>query len=731
MELIKLIHNRYIKEVGIYITALCMCMVTLAWVMKLWDADLDIPFSYDGDGLFTSMVVKGLIDNGWVQHNNFIGFPGGQVLYDFPINNYIDIIILKLLTFILPNYAATMNTYYLLTFPLTTVAAMFVFRQLNVSYGLSIFGSLLYTFLPYHFLRSEPHLGLAAYYMIPLMILVILWLCEGKSVIVNRNNELKWDFREYHSIMSIIICILVSYTFIYYSFFSCFFLLVAGTTTYISQRNKSALLSSIILISIIIIGVLVGASPTLIYQHENGKNFDAVTRFPSESEVYGLKIIQLLMPINGHRIPLLAKISSYYSGTAPLVNENKAASLGIFGSIGFLALIAWAFYLLSKGPNLNCSNIPIMLNNLSVLNLSAVLLATIGGFGSIFAYLVFYEIRCYNRISIYIAFFSLLVIVIFFRNCSRKYVNSHTKRLLFNAIICLALVVGVLDQTSNSFMPPYTSIKTEYLNDENFVKNIEAIMPENAMIFQLPYVHFPGCPPVYKMAEHSHLRGYLHSLDLRWSYGTMMGRPWNDWQRIVASMPVGDMLKTLSETGFQGIYIDSYGFQDDGPTLISDIRQILGVEPLISNNQRLYFFDMTLYNKKIKATTSKNGTIIAAFDFGWYGNENLTGTQTRWMQADATIIALSPVNRTANLSLQALSFNRNRTLEISASGVPVAWVAVPTGFINMSVPLQLAKGANIVRLHVPEGCERPCDIRGVNSSDDRCLSMAVRNLIVV
>jgi phosphoglycerol transferase len=121
MELIKLIHNRYIKEVGIYITALCLCMVTLAWVMKLWDADLDIPFSYDGDGLFTSMVVKGLIDNGWVQHNNFVGFPGGQVLYDFPINNYIDIIILKLLTFIMSNYAATMNTYYPLTFPLTTV----------------------------------------------------------------------------------------------------------------------------------------------------------------------------------------------------------------------------------------------------------------------------------------------------------------------------------------------------------------------------------------------------------------------------------------------------------------------------------------------------------------------------------------------------------------------------------------------------------------------------------
>jgi phosphoglycerol transferase len=123
-------------------------------------------------------------------------------------------------------------------------------------------------------------------------------------------------------------------------------------------------------------------------------------------------------------------------------------------------------------------------------------------------------------------------------------------------------------------------------------------MPENAMIFQLPYVPFPEYPPVYKMDDYSHFRAYLHSKDLRWSYGTIKGRSGDNWQRTVANMPVDDMLKTLSQTGFEGIYMDRYGFEDGGTRLISEIKQVLGTEPLVSDNQRLYFFEMTMHNRK-------------------------------------------------------------------------------------------------------------------------------------
>ena len=123
-------------------------------------------------------------------------------------------------------------------------------------------------------------------------------------------------------------------------------------------------------------------------------------------------------------------------------------------------------------------------------------------------------------------------------------------------------------------------------------------MPENAMIFQLPYVPFPESPPVYKMDDYSHFRAYLHSKDLRWSYGTIKGRQGDRWQRMVANMPVDDMLKALSQAGFEGVYIDTYGFEDGGTKLISEIKEALATEPLVSDNRRFCFFEMTVQSRK-------------------------------------------------------------------------------------------------------------------------------------
>lgn len=116
---------------------------------------------------------------------------------------------------------------------------------------------------------------------------------------------------------------------------------------------------------------------------------------------------------------------------------------------------------------------------------------------------------------------------------------------------------------------------------------------------------------------------------------------------------------------------------------------------------------------------------------GFHDIENWSGTPTRWMQSEVTFLISSPEERTANLSLQALSFYRPRTLEVYSGGKPAARVDVPTSFINVGVPLHLAKGENIVRLHVPEGCERPSDKPELNNPDSRFLSLAVQNLKVI
>ena len=300
--------------IGAYIAAIASSLMILVWVMKLWDANLYVPLSYVGDSIFTAALIKGLIDNGWYLYNPFLGAPYGLYMYDFPLSNNLDFIVLRLISLIIRDYAFTMNLYFLLTFPLTTLTSMLVLRQLKVSYASSILGSLLYTFLSYHFWRGEGHLFLAAYYMIPLMVMVLFWVYSDKNLLLYEvGGGIQANVFNQKTLMSIIICLIISSTFIYYPFFSCFFLIVTGVTASLRHRSKTPLITSLLFVVLITAGVLINVSPTLIYQHENGNNPAIAIRTPEEAEYYGLKMTQLLMPISRHSVFLLAGAAKKYT----------------------------------------------------------------------------------------------------------------------------------------------------------------------------------------------------------------------------------------------------------------------------------------------------------------------------------------------------------------------------------------------------------------------------------
>ena len=117
---------------------------------------------------------------------------------------------------------------------------------------------------------------------------------------------------------------------------------------------------------------------------------------------------------------------------------------------------------------------------------------------------------------------------------------------------------------------------------------------------------------------------------------------------------------------------------------------------------------------------------------GWYGIETWGGTSTRWMENDAQVTLYSPENRTANLSFRITSFYRPRTLEIYIGNklAAVRGNISSTSFENTTAPIHLIKGMNTVRFHIPEGCERPSDKPEFKSSDSRCLSVAVQNVVL-
>ena len=182
------------------------------------------------------------------------------------------------------------------------------------------------------------------------------------------------------------------------------------------------------------------------------------------------------------------------------------------------------------------------------------------------------QIRAWNRLSIFIAFFALLAVALLLES-----LRPRLPALAFAALLAGLLVLGALDQTSPFFIPPHAALAADYRADQSWYRSVEGQLAEGASVVQLPHEPFPEPPlgprPIYEPAK-----GYLHTSDLRWSWGAMRGRP-DDWSALYATRPAAELVPAAREAGFEAIVVDKLAYPDGGVATESDLRRVLGTEP--------------------------------------------------------------------------------------------------------------------------------------------------------
>lgn len=659
--------RKILLEFSTYAAALFLCISILVCVAHLWDADFSVPLCFEGDALFYQTLIKGIVDNGWVLHNAYIGMPTGFDLHDLPMADNLHFGLIKLISYFAHDSAVTLNIFAFLTFPLITITTLFVFRYFNLSRTSSIVASLLYTYLPYHFLRLGGHTLLSAYYGVPLATLVILWAFSGEPIFFHYDEarrRTRLSLLNSKALFSVVICLLVASTGIYYAFFACFFLAIVVISHLLGRKKKHSTLSAVILIALIFSGVLINVLPNLWYQFTQGPNGQAAVRSPSDAEVYGLKIAQLVLPSDYHRVSVLRKFKNRYNANAPLWNEGTTATLGIVASLGFFILLARIFSSKKQEPGTPLD----LIGKLSTLNLSALLLATIGGFSSLFANLISPQIRGYNRISIYIAFFALLAFFWSYEAFFQKFKKTKISYLLFYSFLAFILAVGILDQTPSPHwvrnQPPSSyyygvtnrSFRESYRQEADLIHTVETAVPANAMIFQLPYVPCPENPPVNRMGDYDHLRAYLHSNSLRWSYGAIKGRMTDGWQKAIAAKPIEEFVTWLSLSGFSGIYIDRFGYPDMGADLEEKLSKLLNIKPVVSSDKRLVFFNMSEFNKKSVEEREKRlpSPLLPVWGEGFSYLEDIPQGNRRWCASEGKFYIYNVSKRQKLVTLEMI-----------------------------------------------------------------------------
>ena len=271
--------------------------------------NLRLPLYDGGDGLMAQMFVRNIQETGWFLDNGRLGQPGAVDLHDFPMADVLHFGILKALGATFRDPVVVFNVYALLPFPLTALSAYFILRRLRLGRLAALVPSVLYACLPYHFLRMQAHLFLAAYYLLPPMLWVILRVCIGRNPLLRvdpAGGPPRWRLRSWQAAGAALLCVLTGLAGVYYAFFSCFFLLAAGARAAVRERRWALVGAAAVLVLLVGGAVAVALAPTKLRVALHGQNREVASRLPAEADAFGLSVSEMLLPVYHHRIGFLA-----------------------------------------------------------------------------------------------------------------------------------------------------------------------------------------------------------------------------------------------------------------------------------------------------------------------------------------------------------------------------------------------------------------------------------------
>lgn len=567
-------------------------------LLRLWEADIRIPLHQGGDTNFCAMVVKAIKEQGWYFRNPSLGAPFEQQMYDFPIGgDNLQLFAMRLIAYLPFSYGTILNLYYIATYPLVAISAAIVLRWLGTSRWTSVVISCLFALLPYHFARNQSHLFLSGYYGVPLGGFLAFRTLRGwtfrDGYLVNDRGRDRGERRK-RIALTVALCAIVGSASSYYAAFSVVMVAAASVAAGTRFRSKACATTGAVVASTIIVVMAANVLPNVWYRTQNGVNEEVAHREAAESEVYSLKIAQILVPTSHHRVDALARLGQRY-GEFPLQSEG-GPSLGTAGALGMLFLLGVAV-LGGVGAIAPRSSLT-RFQPLAFIVIVSVLLSTTGGISSLIALLVTPQFRGWNRISVFIAFASLAAVGLaldgLLWRASRREGRSARRlpaprRWIAPVTLALVLVLGALDQTSTNIIPNYSAAAAEYKSDADFIAELERSLPARAMVFQLPIRPFPEVPPLFGLADYDHLRGYLHSQTLRWSYGGMKGRE-GAWHDALEVEPLPRVLEVVVNAGFAGIYVDRNGYPDQGAAIEKELLALEQGRMIASPNGRLFFY---------------------------------------------------------------------------------------------------------------------------------------------
>jgi phosphoglycerol transferase len=545
-------------------------------------ANLTTPWNYLGDANIFLTGAKTIIEGHWVWRNPRIGMPFGATWLDFPISSTLDNSVMWMLSRFTSSPPLVVNLAWMIGVSLTAASSVYALVRLGFRLATAACFGVLFALLPYTWM-GEKHMHCLSC-AVPLVAAAAIQLARGNLMRGSTPPAGPWAAIRRIPAYAWAGCALAGVSYVYLAFFACFVLAAAAITALVGRRDFASFSAAAALVGCVGVTTLANLSPTLLYEARNGPNAAMQFKSPAELELYGLRIRYLLTPIPNHPIWPVHSLEDPPNAKFPGgLREHELARLGTVGSIGFLCLIGYAIAALSgRAAGFDSkSSVVGLFGPCATLTFCCILFASVGGLSMFFAIFVTPEIRAWARVFPFIGFFCIVAAAA----VAAPLVNRLPRYVRFGALIAV-LILGVFDQAVPSV--GYDHGDSLYRNDDQFIREIETILPADSAVFELPNDDFPNDLAPGNMLVNDLLRPYIHSRKYRWSWGAVSGTTPAEWSRVVARMPVPAMLKALVHQDFAGLWLDDAGYsQTQSPE--TAISSELGLQPVSSPDKRFLF----------------------------------------------------------------------------------------------------------------------------------------------
>lgn len=492
------------------------------------------PLNSYGDGQLLEFLLQNQFLNGstlfGIDKISNIGWPGGTYLELYPQNDELFVFIIsifyKLFNLTIP---VSVMALVLLKFPLASVSFYVLIRILGTSRIISAISSVAFAFIPYSLIRAEGHLMLAQIWVIPLATALPFYLFLK---IANESVHLTKKLSLFALAMfsGLITGLAGSYYFVFSIILTLSFLLFdmsnAVSLTSIEReaqhqltlkatrrRNLSIFVAN--KFSIYVLYFLISCFSFFITSFDNlaaEKSISNIflirdSRVPVESLIYSGNLLSLFSDLYYFidkitQLNLTSIASQYYSW--------ESSGIGPYASILLFVVLSVILYR-NFYPNLDVS-LPSKKLFFPLLLLLLFFFQGLGGF--IVAEFLTPSLRAWGRISIYIAFLCLIILVLFVNELLKLRSELFLRGRVFLIPLSISLIYFLL--WNFLYIKDYNFHR---ISRETIVSTYDSEKQYNDEIIQSLRSNFTsGCPivvlPVYRFPEYDTPMDRLADSDL-------------------------------------------------------------------------------------------------------------------------------------------------------------------------------------------------------------------------